>query len=150
MFYCSLYSRSTALKIDMSPARQRGINPHFGVIRNLGQTALCEAHVLAVDEYVNVAADVVLIVEHTLADCGIVAAQGHECLADRHPHVGRQPHLDNLSVAGKSTERGWQVKEHRETQATSTAFTHSTAGSQSAIEFQLSPSSRDANSWPLR
>src|SRR3984957_6325716 len=141
MFYCSLYSRSTALKIDISPARQRGINPHFGVMRNLGQAALCEAHVLAVDEYVDVPADIVLIVEHALADCGIVAAQGHERFADRHPHLGRQPHLDNLVVAGKSTERRWQVKKHPGPQATSAAFTHSPAGSQSAIEFQLSPSS---------
>src|SRR3989442_8173525 len=49
-------------------------------------------------------------------------------------HVEGHAQLDDFVVASPSTERRWNMKTHRDTQATTAAFTHSTAGSQSAIE----------------
>src|SRR5579862_8371683 len=101
------------LKSTNSPTRKRGINPHFGIIRNLGQAALRKTHVLAVDEYVDVAADIVLIVEHPLPDSRIVAPEHQERLAHRHWQVDRNLHLDYFFVAGKSSDRRWQMEQHR-------------------------------------
>src|SRR6266851_1251871 len=98
-----LFSRSTAPEIDNSSARQRRVNPYFRLVGHLGLAALHEAHVLAVDEHVHVAADVVLIVEHALPNGGIVATEHHEDLADRHPHVSWQPCFDDFLVARIST-----------------------------------------------
>lgn len=152
----SSYSRSPTRRIDImrrekrSSAGERGVNPDLGIVRDLGCAALHEAHVFTVDEYVDVAADIVLIVEDALADTGVIVTEHHERLANRGAHVGWQPQLDDSVIAGPSAQRGWQMKAHRIAQATTAAFRHSTAGNQSAIERQLSPSSADANNWPPR
>jgi hypothetical protein len=95
--------------------RDGWINPHLGIISYLGCATIREADVLAVDEYVDVTADIVLLVEHALPNTRIIAAEHHDRLADCHAHVEWQAYLDDFVVAGPSTERRWNMKTHRDT-----------------------------------
>ena len=80
---------------------------------DLGRVALREAYVLAIDENVDVTADVALIIEHALPDAGIFAAQHLDRLDDRHAQIERQADLDDFLVARPFAQRRWQMKTHR-------------------------------------
>jgi hypothetical protein len=125
----------TAGRIETSSVSSTGVDP-----REI-------ADALAVDEHVDMAAQDPTVVEDPLADPGMHLAEGGQDLPD-----GGPGDLDPALSGGVAGEGTRQVdNRHRPApQDTTAALTQTTGGSHSARACQLSPSSEEANSCPVR
>src|SRR5690349_20180674 len=121
-----------------SAAGERRMNPHFRVRADPGVQASREARVFAVDENIDVAAKLSLLVAHAVAETRMLARERFENFRHGHARVGRQPELDQLATAGPSAQRRRNMHAHR--YRTVAVLTHRIGGRYSAIACQLSPS----------
>lgn len=81
------------------------MNPHLGIGTDLRLEAAKEARVLAVDEDVHVTAQMPLLVEHTVADPGMLARESIDHFGGGHPQVDRKRQLDYVAAAGPFAKR---------------------------------------------
>src|SRR5438067_11760192 len=109
-----------------------------------GSEAARVADALRADEDVHVAADFARLVQHARHDARVTLAERPQSVAHRTP---RDVDADVAGAARVGTQEPGQVERDVHTRA---ARTQTIGGSPSASAVQLSPSSREANSLPLR